>query len=70
MNFLFTKGAICIWIDIMVAQSIMKNIKDREIYAKFLSIKIKNFSISGSTFAKSQKRAEKIYGNELRVHTL
>ncbi len=53
-------GAICVWTDELKTRGIMKR-ADGKMLSKYLSSKIKGFSISESMFRKHQQRAQKDY---------
>jgi hypothetical protein len=61
------KGGICIWIDELQRQSIIKHISERKIYPALLSQKIKNFSIDESMFGKIQYKAEDKYRTDIKT---
>lgn len=62
-----SKGGICVWIDEMKAQAIIKHCSDRSTYATLLPQKIKRFSINESMFGKHQKRAEEKYRTDIKT---
>lgn len=61
-----SKGAICVWIDELQRQGIVKSISDRKILVSLIEKKIKQFTIHDSMFNKYHVRAEKQYKTEIR----
>lgn len=53
------KSIICVWIDELERQGVIKHCSDRKIFASLIPQKIKRFSIDESMFGKYQDRAEK-----------
>lgn len=60
------KGAICVWIDELQRQGIVKRFSDRKILASLIEKKIKRFTIDDSMFGKYHDRAEKQYKTEIK----
>ncbi len=61
------KGVICVWIDELQRQGIIKHYSDRKIFASLISQKIKRFSIDESMFGKYQKKAEENYRTDIKT---
>lgn len=62
-----SKGAICVWIDELERQGIIKAEKDRKVLARIVKEKIKRFSIDESMFGKKQKKAEDNYRSDIKT---
>jgi hypothetical protein len=61
------KGIICVWIDELQRQGIIKHYSDRKIFASLIPQKIKRFSIDESMFGKYQKKAEENYRTDIKT---
>lgn len=61
------KGIICVWIDELQRQGIVKSYSDRKIFASLIPQKIKRFSIDESMFGKPQKKAENNYRTDIKT---
>lgn len=61
------KGIICVWIDELQRQGIVKHYSDRKIFASLIPQKIKRFSIDESMFGKYQSKAEKNYRTDIKT---
>lgn len=61
------KGAICVWIDEMQRQAIIKHCSDRKQLAMLISQKIKNFSINDRMFDNYHTTAERNYRDDFKV---
>lgn len=61
------KGIICVWIDELQRQGIVKHYSDRKIFALLISQKIKRFSIDESMFGKYHKKAEENYRTDIKT---
>ena len=61
------KGIICIWIDELIRQGIIKAYSDRKIFASLIPQKIKRFSIDESMFGKHHKTAEINYRTDIKT---
>ena len=59
-----SKGAICLWIDLLKKEGIIKVFSDK-VYANLISSQF-NFSIDPSNFRRTHKRAEDTYLHDLR----
>jgi hypothetical protein len=60
------KGAICVWYEELVTQSIVKRCRD-EILPALIAEAIKGWSIDESMFGKHQKRAEEKYRPDIKA---
>jgi len=61
------KGAICVWIDEMQRQAIIKHFSDRKQLAILISDKIKNFSINDRMFDNHHSTAERQYRDDFKA---
>ena len=61
------KGIICVWIDELQRQGIVKHYSDRKIFASLIPQKIKRFSIDESMFGKYQSKAENNYRTNIKT---
>lgn len=61
------KGIVCVWIDELQRQGIVKHYSDRKIFASLIPQKIKRFSIDESMFGKYQTRAESNYRTDIKA---
>jgi|GEM_PF-5760699 len=61
------KGIICVWIDELQRQGIVKHYSDRKIFASLIPQKIKRFSIDESMFGKYQSKAENNYRTDIKT---
>lgn len=61
------KGAICVWIDEMQRQAIIKHVSDRKQLAILISDKIKNFSINDRMFDNHHSTAERQYRDDFKA---
>ncbi len=61
------KGIICVWIDELQRQGIVKHFSDRKIFASLIPQKIKRFSIDESMFGKHHKKAENNYRTDIKT---
>ncbi len=61
------KGIICVWIDELQRQGIVKHYSDRKIFASLIPQKIKRFSIDESMFGKYQSKAENNYRIDIKT---
>ena len=61
------KGIICVWIDELQRQGIVKHYSDRKIFASLIPQKIKRFSIDESMFGKYHNKAEKNYRTDIKT---
>ena len=61
------KGIICVWIDELQRQGIVKHYSDRKIFASLIPQKIKRFSIDESMFGKYQNKAENNYRTDIKT---
>ncbi|MDA3883531.1 MAG: hypothetical protein PF481_09620 [Bacteroidales bacterium] len=61
------KGIVCVWIDEMQRQGIIKHYSDRKIFASLIPQKIKRFSIDESMFGKYQSKAENLYRTDIKT---
>ncbi len=61
------KGIICVWIDELQRQGIVKRHSDRKIFASLIPQKIKRFSIDESMFGKYQHKAESNYRTDIKT---
>lgn len=61
------KGVICVWIDELQRQGIVKHYSDRKIFASLIPQKIKRFSINESMFGKYQSKAENNYRLDIKT---
>lgn len=61
------KGIVCVWIDELQRQGIVKHYSDRKIFASLIPQKIKRFSIDESMFGKYQSKAEKNYRTDIKT---
>lgn len=62
-----SKGAICIWVEEMTRQGIMKHYSQRLIYAKLIPQVISGFSINESMFGKHHHRAKGLYQTDMKA---
>ena len=61
------KGIVCVWIDELQRQGIVKHYSDRKIFASLIPQKIKRFSIDESMFGKYQSKAENLYRTDIKT---
>lgn len=61
------KGIICVWIDELQRQGIVKHYSDRKIFASLIPQKIKRFSIDESMFGKYHSKAEENYRTDIKT---
>lgn len=61
------KGIICVWIDELQRQAIVKHYSDRKIFASLIPQKIKRFSIDESMFGKYHTKAEDNYRTDIKT---
>lgn len=61
------KGIICVWIDELQRQGIVKYYSDRKIFASLIPQKIKRFSIDESMFGKYHTKAENNYRTAIKT---
>ena len=61
------KGIICVWIDELQRQGIVKHYSDRKIFASLIPQKIKRFSIDESMFGKYHTKAENNYRTDIKT---
>lgn len=61
------KGIICVWIDELQKQGIIRHYSDRKIFASLIPQKIKRFSIDESMFGKYQSRAENNFRTDIKT---
>lgn len=63
------KGVVCVWIDEMQRQGIVKSNypKERKLFASLIPTKIKRFSIDESMFGKHQRKAEELYRTDIKT---
>ena len=61
------KGIVCVWIDELQRQGIVKHYSDRKIFASLIPQKIKRFSIDESMFGKYQVKAENNYRTDIKT---
>jgi hypothetical protein len=63
------KGVICVWIDEMKRQGIVKSNypEERKLFAELIPQKLKRFSIDESMFGKYQRKAEDNYRTEIKT---
>ena len=61
------KGIICVWIDELQRQGIVKQYSDRKIFASLIPQKIKRFSIDESMFGKYHTKAENNYRTDIKT---
>lgn len=63
------KGIICVWIDEMQRQGIVKSNypEERKLLASLIPQKIKRFSIDESMFGKYQSKAENLYRTDIKT---
>lgn len=63
------KGIICVWIDELQRQGIVKSNypKERKLFASLIPKKINRFSIDESMFGKYQKKAEDNYRTDIKA---
>lgn len=61
------KGIICVWIDELQRQGIVKHYSDRKIFASLIPQKIKRFSIDESMFGKYHNKAEESYRTDIKT---
>ena len=61
------KGIVCVWIDELQKQGIVKHYSDRKIFASLTPQKIKRFSIDESMFGKYQSKAENQYRTDIKT---
>lgn len=60
------KSALCLWINLLERNGLIKKQSDRKVYAQMLSLTFEGFSISHSMFAKLTPRAEKKYEHQMK----
>jgi len=61
------KGIVCVWIDELQRQGIVKHYSDRKIFTTLIPQKIKRFSIDESMFGKYQSKAENNYRTDIKT---
>lgn len=61
------KGIVCVWIDELQRQGIVKRYSDRKIFSTLIPQKIKRFSIDESMFGKYQSKAENNYRTDIKT---
>lgn len=61
------KGVVCVWIDELKKQDIVKGYSDRKIYASLIPDKIKGFSIDESMFGKHHSKAENNHRADIKA---
>lgn len=63
------KGIICVWIDELQRQGIVKSNypEERKLFASLIPTKIKRFSIDESMFGKHQSKAENNYRTDIKT---
>lgn len=61
------KGIICVWINELQRQGIIKHYSDRKIFASLIPQKIKRFSIDESMFGKHHTKAENNYRTDVKT---
>ncbi|MCZ2128686.1 MAG: hypothetical protein LC109_00275 [Bacteroidia bacterium] len=63
------KGIICVWIDELQRQGIVKSNypEERKLFASLIPQKIKRFSIDESMFGKYQSKAEELYRTDIKT---
>ena len=61
------KGIVCVWIDELQRQGIVKHYSDRKIFASLIPQKIKRFSIDESMFGKHHIKAENNYRTDIKT---
>lgn len=61
------KGIVCVWIEELQRQGIVKHYSDRKIFASLIPQKIKRFSIDESMFGKYHSKAENIYRTDIKT---
>lgn len=61
------KGIICVWIDELQRQGIVKHYSDRKIFASLIPQKIKRFKIDESMFGKYHSKAETNYRTDIKT---
>lgn len=61
------KGIVCVWIDELQRQGIVKHYSDRKIFTTLIPQKIKRFSIDESMFGKYQSKAENKYRTDIKT---
>src|SRR5690606_236845 len=62
-----SKGTICIWIDELIRQGIVKHYSDRKIFASLIPQQIMRFSIDESMFGKHHNKAEINYRTDIKT---
>lgn len=62
-----SKGVICVWIDELRIQGIVKSYSDRNIYSSLIPLHIKGLQIDESMFGKYHKTAEMLYRTDLKA---
>lgn len=60
------KSALCLWINLLERNGLIKKQSDRKVYAQILAQTFEGFSISHSMFAKDSPRAEKKYEHQMK----
>jgi hypothetical protein len=60
------KSALCLWINLLERNGLIKKQSDRKVYAQMLSLTFEGFSINHSMFAKETPRAEKKYEHQMK----
>jgi hypothetical protein len=61
------KGIICVWIDELQRQGIVKKYSDRKLFASLIPQKINRFSIDESMFGKPQIKANNLYRTDIKT---
>lgn len=61
------KGIVCVWIEELQRQGIIKHYSDRKIFATLIPQKIKRFSIDESMFGKYHSKAENNYRTDIKT---
>jgi hypothetical protein len=61
------KGVICVWVDEMQRQGIIKHQSDRKVFASLIPLRIKRFSIDESMFGKHHSKAETNYRTDIKI---
>jgi len=60
------KSALCLWINLLERNGLIKKQSDRKVYAQMLALTFEGFSINHSMFAKDSPRAEKKYEHQMK----
>jgi hypothetical protein len=61
------KGVICVWIDELQRQGIVKRYSDRTIYPSLIPQRISGLKIDESMFGKHHKKAENLYRTDIKA---